>query len=435
MRRALSLGALSGTNVLVSFAAQWYVFTRIGPGRETDSLFAGMVVPMLVLAIVSGSLTHVLVPLLSGSRGAEFRRDGWAFFQGIALLFGAAAVGLGLSAPWWVPLTVPGFEAEALRLTVELVRIQLIGMVFTACTAVLWSANHARGRFIWAEASPVLAAVVTFPLLIVGLPRIGVAAAAWVLVLKYLLQMVLLLPILGPYQRADLRTPAAREAWRRIRPLLLGTSFYKTDQLVDRFLASMAAAGGLSILHLAQQMYAAGHQVMNAAIAAPLVPRMAQAAQASDPVRFGALWRGGERRLLLLTALVLAGLLLAGVPALTLLLGHGEFQDDQIRDLWLLMLALGGTWVGGALGQIFSAAFYAAGDTITPTRIGVIGFMLGIVLKVIGFQVMGVVGIALGTSAYFILNAVVLRLALALGLERRPIWDRVAQHETVHDGT
>jgi 2-polyprenyl-3-methyl-5-hydroxy-6-metoxy-1,4-benzoquinol methylase len=192
-----------------------------------------------------------------------------------------------------------------------------------------------------------------------------------VLVLKFLLQLLLLLPILGAYEWPDFRGDAAREAWRRLRPLLLGTSYYKTDQLVDRFLASMAAAGGLSILHLAQQMYGAGHQVLNASIAAPLVPRLAGAAKARDRGAFGALWRSGERKLGLFTLAVVIGLVLVGVPALEVLLGHGEFRPEQVRQLWWLLLALAGTWVGGALGQVFSAAFYATGDTHTPTRIGV----------------------------------------------------------------
>jgi putative peptidoglycan lipid II flippase len=256
-----------------------------------------------------------------------------------------------------------------------------------------------------------------------------------VLVLKFLLQLLLLLPILGAYARPDFRGEAAGEAWRRLRPLLLGTSYYKTDQLVDRFLASMAAAGGLSILHLAQQMYGAGHQVLNASIAAPLVPRLAGAAKARDRAAFGSLWRSGERKLGLFTLTVVAGLILVGVPALEVLLGHGEFRPEQVRQLWWLLLALAGTWVGGALGQIFSAAFYATGDTHTPTRIGVIGFTLGLILKVVGFLTYGILGIAVGTSIYFLLNAVALRLALVWLLEKRSHWNPIQTREAVHERT
>lgn len=51
MRLALSLGILSGTNVFLAALIQWYVLVTIGPGVETDALFAGTVVPRSVLAM------------------------------------------------------------------------------------------------------------------------------------------------------------------------------------------------------------------------------------------------------------------------------------------------------------------------------------------------------------------------------------------------
>ena len=139
MRRAIILAGVSSLNVVVGFASQWYIFTTLGPGRETDAYFAALVIPTLVLAVVSGSLMHVLVPLLSVGDDEAFRREAWTFFQGIALGFGAVAVPLALAAQWWVPLPVPGFGQEARDLTVHIVRVQLLGMVFTAATGVLWA--------------------------------------------------------------------------------------------------------------------------------------------------------------------------------------------------------------------------------------------------------------------------------------------------------
>lgn len=421
MRRTLTLGGLAGINVLVSFAFQWYIFTHLGPGRATDALVAGMVVPQLVFAVVSGSLTHVLVPLLASEDESTFRRDAWTFFQGVGLFFGAVALVLSLAAPIWVPLTVPGFGGPTTALTVALVRVQLIGMVFTASTSVLWSVYHARQRFAWAELSVVLAAVLSFPVLLLALPRYGVLAAAWVFVLKFGLQMLMLLPGLGRYHRPDFGTAAAKEAWRRIHPLLVGTSFYKTDQLVDRFLASMAPAGGISLLYLAQQLYGAGHQVLNTAVAAPMVPALAMRATRRDWSGFRQLSRKRLHLMLAVTGVCLIGLVAVGGPVLSALFGHGRFDAREIDRLWWLLLALGGTWVGGAAGQILSTSFYAKGDTRTPTRIGVLGFAAGVVFKVGGFYLFGVVGIALGTSLYFMINAVALYLFLSRDAELPPV--------------
>jgi peptidoglycan biosynthesis protein MviN/MurJ (putative lipid II flippase) len=79
-----------------------------------------------------------------------------------------------------------------------------------------------------------------------------------------------------------------------------------------------------------------------------------------------------------------------------------------------MLIALGGVLVGGAVGQVLSSSFYAFGDTSTPTRVGVAGFTLGLILKVGGFFLEGIHGIAVGTSAYYMINAVALYCLLAM---------------------
>jgi peptidoglycan biosynthesis protein MviN/MurJ (putative lipid II flippase) len=221
-----------------------------------------------------------------------------------------------------------------------------------------------------------------------------------------------LLPFLGAFQRPELRSSRAAEAWRRIRPLLLGMSYYKTDPVVDRFLSSLAPAGGLTLLNLAQQAWGALAQILNRSIAGPLVPALASYAKQESWSTFRHAYR---TRLALITVIALAGfaaLLATGTALLTLLVGHGGVTADNVRLLWWLLVALGGVLVGGAAGQIVSSAFYSMGDTATPTKVGIIGFTIGIALKVGGFFWLGVVGIALGASAYYLLNVVIMLVLL-----------------------
>ncbi|MBA3317312.1 MAG: hypothetical protein H0T50_04390 [Gemmatimonadales bacterium] len=95
--------------------------------------------------------------------------------------------------------------------------------------------------------------------------------------------------------------------------------------------------------------------------------------------------------------------------------GHGRFGPEAIGQLWWLLIALGGVWVGGAAGQILGPAFYAQGDTRTPTRVGSIGFTLAIVLKIAGFYFFGIWGVAAGYSVQYAVSSV----ALYVLLERR----------------
>ncbi|MGN6665857.1 MAG: lipid II flippase MurJ, partial [Trinickia sp.] len=53
-------------------------------------------------------------------------------------------------------------------------------------------------------------------------------------------------------------------------------------------------------------------------------------------------------------------------------------------------------------------SFFAMSDTKTPTKVGVIGFTIGIGLKIGGFMLMGVWGIAVGTGVYMLFNSIVM---------------------------
>jgi len=404
VKLAIKLGTLSAANIGIAFLFQWYVLIQLGPGVETDALFAGMTIPQLVLAVISGSLMHVLVPLLAGESEDRLRHDAWGFLALIGGLFGLLAVLLYAAAPWWVPLTVPGFDKAGQMLTVELTRIQLIGMVFAAVNGVQWAAYHARQRFLWAEFTPILASVFALLLLIWALPRFGVIAAAWIGTLRMGAQTLLLTPGMGRPVRPDLKSAAIKEAWQRIKPLLLGTAYYKTDPLIDRFLLSTASSGSLSLYYLAQQIYGAASQVLNKAIAAPLVPILSKLHKAGDMKGFQHAY---QRKLLAVGMISIAGLFvfgLIGQEILTFLVGQGNVSAGNIIELWWIMIWLGGMFVGSVMGQISSSSFYALGDTTTPTRIGIYSYTFYIPAKLALFYYFGVLGLALSTSMFFAVN-------------------------------
>ena len=404
MKTAIQLGLLSAANIGIGFLFQLCVLTQLGPGVETDALFAGMTMPQLVLAVISGSLMHVLVPIFSGATATQLRQDVWALLGLVGGVSCMLATALFATAPLWVPLTVPGFDAGAQQLTVQLTRIQLVGMVFTAINGVQWAAYHARHRFIWAELSALVIGAIALAALYWALPRYGIFAAAWIATGRMLLQTAALAPSLGRPLWPQLRTPAIRQAWQRIKPLLLGTAYYKTDPLVDRTLLSTAHSGSLSLYYLAQQIYAAATQVINKAITSPMVPVLSQLTKAGKTADFRRVWR---RKLWTVAALGVAGLLLLGVVGqeiLHVLIGHRNVNGSDVQTLWWIMIWLGGMFLGSAMGQITSSAFYAKGDTVTPVRLSIITFTIYVPSKIAAYFYWGVPGLAIATSVYQMAN-------------------------------
>jgi len=419
LKLATKIATFAGINILLAFAINWYTMTTLGPGPETDALYAGLVVPNLMMAIFSGSLVNVLVPLLAVEKGFHFSQQAWNFFQLVGFFYGALAFLLLITEPAWVPLVVPGFDDATKSLTIALVQIQLISMVGGALIATLTSVYHASQKFMVIEISASVATIIGLSFLLWGLPRFGVMAAAWATVIKTFFQVLILIPGLGRYYKPDLRTKILKEACRRVRPLVLGNAYYKTGQLVDTFLASLAPSGSISLLHLARQIYTAGHQLLGKAITNPTVPVLAKMANQQEWKSYSGMTNNRIGWMLLITASAFLGIVILGKPALTLIFGHGRFDDSSLSLLWLILVTLVGFWMGGPIGQILSASFYAKGNTATPTKIGIFGFTIGIFLKLGGFYLWGIIGIAVGISLYYFLNSILLRYTLSLKLNKR----------------
>jgi peptidoglycan biosynthesis protein MviN/MurJ (putative lipid II flippase) len=412
------LALLAGLNLVVTVGYQWLPVARLGVGTATDALFVSAIVPQVILSVISSGLTSVLTPLLATADADRFRVQAWTYAHGVGL--GALALNgaLFLAAPWWVGWLVPGFDAPARMLTIDLVRVQLAGALATMLLMVAWSADYARRRFVWVEVSGILAGVLGLALAVALLPRYGVHAVAWAMSLRSIVQLALLVPGWGRYARPDWRAAGGRTAFTRLLPLMGGATYYKLDPMVERILASFAPAGHLSLLHLGQQASAAGSQILTKAVVNPIMPALSEFAAAQLWPDFARLTRRRLTIVLGTTVGAWIAMALVGRPLLGLVLARW-LDSGEIALLHVILVALGGVWLGGTAGQLLAIGFFALGDTRTPTTVGVVGFTIGIPLKVLCYWWWGVVGLAVATSAYTAGNAVAHHTLLRRAIARR----------------
>jgi peptidoglycan biosynthesis protein MviN/MurJ (putative lipid II flippase) len=108
--------------------------------------------------------------------------------------------------------------------------------------------------------------------------------------------------------------------------------------------------------------------------------------------------------MLVITTTASVGLFAVGEPLLRLMIGHGGITAQNVHQLWWIMVALTGLLIGGASGQVISGAFYAVGDTRTPTMLFIITYTVYIPIKIVVFLRYGVVGLAVVTSIHLAIN-------------------------------
>jgi putative peptidoglycan lipid II flippase len=404
---SLTLGALSAGQILFGFLATLYVLFEVGPGPETDALIAAQTVPVLVVAIIGTSLVNILVPIFASLPGSQLRQITWAVLVWTLAVFAGGGLILGLLAPYWSSVLFPGFSAATTHLTVQLVHVQFLGMTFAGLNAVLTALYRVEGRFVQAEIYPTLLTGLSLAALFFLVPLYGVHAAAWAWTLRLGLQTVAMLPGAGKPSASELRSASVRSVWARLRPLIIGSSVYKLAPLVDRYFASTAAAGAISLLNVASQLCSSGAMIIERAVITPVIPGLTHAFQRGD---FQGFLRRYRRRMWVSAALVLGAMsaLVAIFPFLErFIVAHAWVTSEQLELLYKLTLLLTGAAVTMAAGPIMVAGFYATGDSVTPALLGVTGIAVSVVLKYIGFNAGGMEGLVLATSTYYLGNLVV----------------------------
>lgn len=420
IRLSLTLAGLAICNAVLAVLMPWFIVTRLGVGIATDAFFASGALPQLIFLVASFSLTQVLVPLLATESEENFRRDAWSLFLGISGIFTVAAAILFVTASFWVSLIVPGFSDEARDLAVTLSRIQLLAMIGNVAVIVLWSVYYARQKFLWTEVSSVFANCAGLAFLFWTLPRYGIVSAAWATVLSLGLKVLMLMPGLGRWEWPRWDSFVIKEAWHRVKPFLLGQTYAKSDPLIDRFLTSLTVAGNLSLLYIGQQVYSSINLVVTKAIATPSVPRLAITAKGGDWSSFRRIYRHRLVWMLAITVAATAGLFVVGEPVLRLMIGHGGITAKNVHELWWILVALAGVLIGGASGQVVSGAFYAIGDTRTPTMLFIVTYTIYIPIKILVFLRYGVIGLAVVTSIHLAVNFLLQLVMLELRVATRP---------------
>jgi len=363
-------------------------------------------------------LLPVLVPLFATRDDTQFRRDLWSLFSLGGCIFISIGIVLFVSTGLWVPLFVPGFSEPAKTLTVNLMRLQLVSMVLNAAIVMLWAGYHARHKFVWVELSSVLANVAGLSFLVFTIPRLGIWAAALNAVFYNSLKMAFLLPILGRFSWPSWRSQVIKDVWLRFKPLLPGQTYLRTDPMLDRFLTSMTNTGTLSLLYVAQQIYASAVLMLGKAVIGPMTPKLAVYAREDNWIQYRKAFRA---RLWLVLLVTMAGclILIVGAPVVRFVVYTAGFSERNIQTMLVTMLALTGTLVGGAVVQVTANGFYAMGNTRTPSKISAAVFTVYIPLKIVAFYKFGIIGMAIAMSAYFLTNALVQFLMLRKDMSRK----------------
>jgi putative peptidoglycan lipid II flippase len=164
----------------------------------------------------------------------------------------------------------------------------------------------------------------------------------------------------------------------------------------------------LVLFELVSRFYSAAQRVLSQGLIAPLLPQMTRLANRGEWAEFAVRYRRQVVLVLAASLLIIAGIEAIALNAIRLMSASsiavaGRLSADDLGALAVLAAYMAGLLPCMALSNVLNNAYYAQGDTRSPTVIAVAAYTVGVIVKLVGFWVAGVQGLALAATVWSVI--------------------------------
>ena len=389
-----------GTGILLSRLAgllrESLLRSVLGLGPAADAFTAALRIPNLLQNLLGeGSLSSSFIPvyskLLSEGKEKEAGNTAGAVASLLIAFTGALSLlGILIARPI-AKLLTPGFSAEKLDLTADLIKITTAGIGFLVLAAWCLGVLNSHRKFFLSYVAPVIWNAAQIVILLIAIsedwdPIKAARAAAWGLFIGGILQLLFQF-----FAVSKLRTKIffsfswknehVREIIKRFNPTILGRGVVQISAYFDLILASLLVTGAVAALMSAQVLYVLPVSLFAMSIAAAELPEMSRD---TDSKHLGNRLNQGIKQtsfLMLLTSVIYVT---TGDQIIGVIFQWGSFDRDDsfVVAATLAAYSLGIPAIG--VSRIYQSALYAHGDTKTPafsaTLRVIISLIIGLLL-------------------------------------------------------
>jgi putative peptidoglycan lipid II flippase len=419
IRRIATVGGWTLVSRVTGFLRDVVMAAILGAGPIADAFVIAFRLPNHFRAIFAeGAFSAAFLPRYA----ATLETDGLAAARVFADRLAGAMVVVQLVllavalyfTPQVVNLLAPGFTGERFDLAVTFTRITFPYLALISLETLIAGTLNANQRFAAAAAAPVLLNISMIgTLLMAGLFPTAGHAAAWGVLIAGVLQALF---VAADAERSGfgvrLKMPRldapTKKFLKALGPAIIGAGGVQLALFADTVIATFLPPGAPSTLYYADRIHQLPIGVVGIAVGVVLLPEMSRRIAAND--KGGAAEAQGKAILL---AMLIAIPFVAGalaIPELVMraLFARGAFSVSDAHAAAAVLAAYGTGLLAFVLMRSFIAPFHARGDTATPVKAALTAAGVNILLKILLVDSLGVVGLALATSAGAWLNLALL---------------------------
>ena len=410
---------------IIGYIREAYIAWAFGAGPQTDAYVAGFTIPDWLNYLVAGgtaSITFVSIytRFLAQNKEEDAQKTFSIIITVMTVVLGIGTVLAEIFTPQIERHMFSGFSPPQLELCVRLTRILLPAQIFFYVGGVVSAVLLSRRLFLFPAFGPLLynVAIIGGGVLFshrMGISSLAYGALAGSFVGPFLVNAIGAARIGTGYRISfDTGNPAFREWVRLSIPLMLGVSLVTADDWILRYFAS-GNVGDITRLNYAKRLFAVPIAVLGQATGQASLPFFARLFGEQRMREFGETVNNSVYRIVAASLLATSLMAVGALPLIDLVYrrGHFQFSDSLTTAVYFFWFSLSlAFWSAQSL---YSRAFYAAGNTLTPMVASSIITLASIPMYSALYHIYSTVGLAIASDLGILANT----LAMAVLLHRR----------------
>ncbi len=394
-----------------------------------DTYYAAFRIPDALFHQLSyGVLAAAFVPIFVEILKKENRENAFRFASDVmriaAILIAVLSIILFITAPYIIPIFVPGFSSEALEVTITSTRIMLITPLFFTIGSIAGGMQNAFHRFFALSLAPMLYNLGIIGGIVFLSKTYGVYGVSIGVAIGAFINMLVQIPAIF---RTGFRfrfssnwyTNRVKEMLILSIPRIIGMSVSQISLIIDTIIASTLALGSITVINFASNLESLPIGIIGVSVAVVSFGILSSHAAENNMVEFIKEISGNLRKIFFLLIPLAFGMFSLRYEIVKLVFEKGKFTDaDTIITANTLGFFLIGLIFGGII-FLLARGFYALKNTKTPVIVSIIAVTINIIFSLLLTKIwkLETYGLALANSLADAFNSIVLLILLSKKLK------------------
>lgn len=384
-----------------------------GAGSELDVYYAAFRIPdFFYNTVMVGLISSAFLPVLShylhlnGAKGEvkekpdsqqqsgsiptlRFPSETQNFIHSLMTVLACGLI-VAIGILWFlVPVItnwiVPGFSSEQKEITGSLTRIMLLSPVFLSFSGLIGNILNLRKFFFFYSLAPVVYNLGSIIAIIFFVPFWGVKALAWGIVMGAIFHFLIQFgPAFLMGLRIRVRWNPQHEGVRKVFKMMLPRGIHlgvlQMNLIIITLLASTLPTGSLAVFNFANNLQSLPLGIFGASYAIAAFPAFSILVAKKKKSQFRNEFVRIMGQVLFFIIPLSAFLIILRAQVVRIVLGSGKFDwEDTILTLNVLgVLAI--SLFAQSLNLLFTRAFFALQDMVTPLKSGIIGLIVNLLV-------------------------------------------------------